>query len=402
MTEPPDPYGVDKVFCHLPWTHLCAHLDGVYSRCCVDTTGQNSPRYHASRRPDPLELAGDVIGCSPQSVFAADNPDMVRSIAEAFNSPAMRTTRLAMLAGQPVAACRDCYLREHLTGDSYRLQMTRQDRPPPSVAECAAATAPDGTVDGFPSFLDLRLGNHCNLRCVMCGVPTSSSIVSRSADTWLRRSLDPYSADAEFWRCLTDNLGSITSLYLAGGEPMLLRAHQRLLRLFVDTGRAGQVDLTYATNLTVLPPAVLALWRRFRVVSLEASCDGVGHVYERVRAGGRWRDFERNADLVGGVVNLSIHASPQRDNVMHLGDIISWSLGRGLPVHVSNVVREPAELSIRNLPTAPKAAASAYLRSLADKLAAAGHDRVALDVRGVRSYLLAPPTLTDGRRSAPE
>ena len=241
MGEPADPHGLDKVFCHLPWTHLCAHLDGVYARCCVDSSGQNSPRFQVSRKPGRLDLDPDVIGCAPRSAFAADNPALVMSLEEAFNSPAMRDTRLAMLAGEPVAACRDCYQRERLTGDSYRLQMTRQDQAAPVVAECASVTAPDGTVDGFPSFLDLRLGNHCNLRCIMCGVPTSSSIVTQSPDqTWLRQSVDPYSGDAEFWRCLAENLGSITSLYLAGGEPMLLRAHQRLLRLFIEGGRASR------------------------------------------------------------------------------------------------------------------------------------------------------------------
>ena len=152
------------------------------------------------------------------------------------------------------------------------------------------------------------------------------------------------------------------------------------------------MDLTYATNLTVLPPAVLGLWRQFRLVSLEASCDGVGQVFERIRLGGRWPEFERNADLVKDLVRLSIHASPQRDNIMHLADIIRWALDRGLPVHVSNVVREPAELSVRNLPATLKVPASAYLRALADDLARAGHDLVAADVLGVRGYLLAPPT----------
>jgi sulfatase maturation enzyme AslB (radical SAM superfamily) len=399
MDETTDPHGIDKVFCHLPWMHLCAHLDGVYSRCCVDTTGLNTELYLGSNRPT-MTLPEDAVGCSPKSTFAADNPDLVMSPAEAFNSAAMRRTRLAMLAGDPVSACRTCYERERLTGDSYRLQMTRQDKPALGVEECRGRTEDDGTVAGFPSFLDLRLGNHCNLRCVMCGVPTSSSLVQRSDDTWLRNSLDPYTDDDTFWQCIEDNIQSIESMYFAGGEPLMLRAHQRLLQLFVDNGRAAEMDLTYATNLTLMPPAVLELWRSFRLVSLEASCDGVGPVFELVRAGGRWADFERNADLVKDQVQLSIHASPQRDNVFNLGEVIDWSLGRGLDVHISNVIREPAELSVRNLPPAEKERAHAYLDTLAGRLTTAGHKMPAADVRGVLRYLLAPPTLTDGLPSA--
>src|SRR5690348_3385925 len=113
-TDPPqdgtrDPQGLDRVFCHLPWTHLCAHVDGVYARCCVDASAQqNWPQYQGSR-PERLVLREDVIGCTSRSPFATDNPDRVMDLDEAFNSPALRATRLAMLAGRPVAACRDCY-----------------------------------------------------------------------------------------------------------------------------------------------------------------------------------------------------------------------------------------------------------------------------------------------------
>jgi len=393
VSEIADPHGVDKVFCHLPWISLCAHMDGVYARCCVDSTGQNNEQYHGTRRPGRMVLADDAVGCSPRSVFAPDNPDRVMSLEEAFNSPAMRRTRQAMLAGEPVAACRDCYERERLAGDSYRLQMTRQERPAPSVDTCRARTDADGRVDGFPSFLDLRMGNHCNLRCVMCGVPTSSSIVQRSDDTWLRRSLDPYTADEQFWQSLKDNLASIESLYFAGGEPLMLRAHQRVLELFIEQGRAEHVDLTYTTNLTTLPQPVLALWPSFRRVALEASCDGVGPVFERVRAGARWRDFERNVERVRDMVHLSLQASPQRDNVLGLADVIDWALRRNLEIHVSNVVREPTELSLRNLPAEQKERAHPYLAALASRLAEAGQDKVAADVRGVLRYLDSPPNL---------
>ena len=49
MPEPDDPHGLDKVFCHLPWTHLCSHTDGVYARCCEDLTGYNNHYYYGSR-----------------------------------------------------------------------------------------------------------------------------------------------------------------------------------------------------------------------------------------------------------------------------------------------------------------------------------------------------------------
>ena len=123
MPETADPHGTDKVFCHLPWTSLCAQVTGLRA-VLRRSTGQNNEQSQVHRRPGRLVLADDAVGCSSRSVFAPDNPDQVMSLEEALNSPAMRRTRRAMLAGEPVSACRDCYERERLAGDSYRLQMT--------------------------------------------------------------------------------------------------------------------------------------------------------------------------------------------------------------------------------------------------------------------------------------
>src|SRR5258708_23787299 len=100
-----------KVFCVLPWSHLCASVDGVWGRCCVDASMYHE-QYYSERAEPAFALNDDALGCAPGSRYATANPGRTMTLTEAYNSDNMRRTRLAMLAGEPVSACSYCYERE--------------------------------------------------------------------------------------------------------------------------------------------------------------------------------------------------------------------------------------------------------------------------------------------------
>jgi len=160
-------------FCALPWVHLCASVDGVWGRCCVDSSMYYDHYYKMEARP-VFTLLPDAIGCLPLSSYATANPERTFDLNEAFNSPAMRETRLSMLAGKKVAACQYCYERENSEGTSYRQLANGMFGDHANLAALIDKTAADGFLDEFPCYLDLRFGNTCNLECVMCGFPVSS------------------------------------------------------------------------------------------------------------------------------------------------------------------------------------------------------------------------------------
>ena len=102
MTSPDEPDGrptPTTTFCVLPFTHVASTIDGVWGRCCFDATNDYDYYYTLDSRP-PMTLAPDALGCAPGSAYAADNPERTFSLREAFNSPNLRATRLAMLAGR--------------------------------------------------------------------------------------------------------------------------------------------------------------------------------------------------------------------------------------------------------------------------------------------------------------
>jgi molybdenum cofactor biosynthesis enzyme MoaA len=355
-------------FCVLPWIHLCATVDGVWARCCLDRTAYHESYW--SDDPEPsLALPETSLGCVPRSHFAPSNPDRTRTLEQAFDSPEMRETRRAMLEGRAVDACRYCYEREEQGAISYRMHANKQFGEAVDIAALIARTAADGSVGAFPFFLDLRFGNACNLECVMCSYPASSRWGRRAGKPWLEAHIDPYADDEDFFRTLEANVHRLGRVHFAGGEPFMQRRQFELVDLLLRSGSAPGIELVYTTNLTLLPRGFLERLRPFKSVEIAASCDGVGAVFEQIRVGGKWERFVRNLDEVqaNDHVQVSLMASPQRDNAGHLGELIDWGVGRGLHVDLMNVVMEPQELSIRSLPPAEKALRTREFAALARK-----------------------------------
>src|SRR5690606_41484705 len=116
-------------------------------------------------------LAPDALGCSPLSRYAKENPDRVMGLKEAFNSEAMRRTRLQMIAGERPAACRSCFQQEDLGIESHRTAMNRILADEVGLADLTKATDSDGRLDRFPVHSALRLGTTCTLGRALSAFP---------------------------------------------------------------------------------------------------------------------------------------------------------------------------------------------------------------------------------------
>ncbi|HTJ67945.1 MAG TPA: twitch domain-containing radical SAM protein [Actinospica sp.] len=353
-------------FCALPWLHLSTSVDGVWARCCVDATAYHDEYYGQPNEPAFL-LEEDSVGCVANSRYARDNPQESRGFQEAFNSPAMKRTRLAMLDGEKVPACKYCYLREASGGESYRQQVNRN---PPAQADMdalLAVTAPDGFLPGFPSYLDLRFGNSCNLSCIMCGFPTSSRWGVEKRVHWMPANIDPYRDDDALWEELGRNADKLRRIYFAGGEPFMQPLHFKALDLFVSSGAASHIELFYNSNLTIAPAGIFDKLRLFKSVVVGASCDGTGATFEAIRRGAKWAEFVNNVDLFRQHVKVTLQVAPQRDNIHEIGSILEFAQSREIEVDLRNFVHFPEELSARNLPLEARRTHIVELRQLADE-----------------------------------
>lgn len=373
------------VFCALPWVHMCGSVDGVWSRCCVDNTMYYSDLYQKPEKPE-FKLRTDSIGCLPQSAYAGANPEKTFNILEAFNSPAMRETRRSMLAGEVVSACQYCYAREAGGGTSYR-QLANQMFSDADLLSLINKTTPDGSLDEFPCYLDLRFGNTCNLACIMCEFPVSSRWGQESKDRWYSVKIDPYKSDAELWSMLENNAHKLRRVYFAGGEPFLQPSHFKLLDLLIERNVAAGIDLAYNTNLTVLPAGIFEKLGQFKSVDIGASCDGMGELFESIRVGAKWDTFVKNVRQTKQHFQVRLAVTPQKRNIAYLQPLIEWAISEDCDIDLANILMYPEELSINALSNHVRRLFAAEYSQLSNHYSERGYQKIADELANIARFL---------------
>jgi sulfatase maturation enzyme AslB (radical SAM superfamily) len=312
-------------------------------------------------------------------------------IAEARNNQLLKEIRLSMLRGERHPTCIRCN-REDDSGIRSRRTYERdfwRDRF--KFQHAVEHTQPDGSVDTDklqPGYLDLRFGNLCNLKCRMCG-PTESSRwieeyfetesatfeesfgfvnLARKNGMVFVRGGNPYDwhKTSAFWEDLSRNLGSVRKIYFVGGEPLLIDRHYDVLTHLVDSGRSGRVIIQYNTNLTVVPPRALDLWRKFKEVRVGVSVDGHERINNYIRYPSRWETIEKNLSLLDqfdAPIQVWIATTVQLYNIYYLTDFLRWKIERGFrrvnsgdssPFLTLHPLHNPPHFSVQALPEVVK------------------------------------------------
>ena len=260
-----------KHFCMLPWTHMHIWPNGNSYMCCGT---------------DPTKPLGVVDG--------------EHTIKMVWNSDLMKKNRLAMLNNERVPECSKCYEIESLGGTSFRQEANINKG---HHVDKIATTMDDGTVPDINMvYMDIRFSNLCNLRCRTCGPELSSrwaQDLPKVIGTHFIKNVSDLSID--FYEQLIEVLPITEHIYFAGGEPLLIDEHYKILQYLIDTNRAKDIELTYNTNFSKLKYkniSVLDLWQHFPRVMVGASLDGYGKQAEYIRKELVWADVESNRKLL--------------------------------------------------------------------------------------------------------
>lgn len=140
----------------------------------------------------------------------------------------------------------------------------------------------------FPWSIDLRFGNLCNLKCIMCTPDNSNKWYDEyehfkhlqffDKDENVRWSFHPSFLDSyKEW------IDKVKVLYFSGGEPLLLKKHREILTYLVKNDLAKNIVLWYDTNATYVDQEWLDIWSNFEEVNLSCSIDGGKKVNEYIR-----------------------------------------------------------------------------------------------------------------------
>ena len=360
---------MSKTFCPLPWIFQAVCNNGDIRLCAQSKTSEG----------------WGLLKKEDGSVYNAGRDNL----KSARNSITLKQTRLDMLRGKNPTTCLRCE-REDKTGVVSRRQIEKEQwKKVFALDQARQLTQKDGSIDTdkIPLvYYDLRLGNHCNLKCRMCGPTDSDAWYSDHVKVWGGASFkDSYKqvellqkkngayytknqdydwhSSSSFWRQVKSNARNIKQLHTVGGEPFLIEKHWELLQSIIDSETANQAVIEYNTNLTVIPKKMIELWKRFKLIHIGVSLDGKGELNNYIRHPSRFENIEENLDQLYQSFNnllIWINTTVQVYNIFHLTDLIQWRLNKySSNINENNVINfhalhNPRFLNVKILPQSYK------------------------------------------------
>ncbi len=287
------------------------------------------------------------------------------SIDEVWNSEDLRHLRQRFLSGERPEECQLCWTEEDAGTYSLRQQsnaLLKDRRDSPTV-----------------EYLVLKLSNLCNLKCRICNSEWSTSwaaedsqfqTVSPDVTLDLRARSAPKLRE-ENLAAIRAWMPSLRRVLIYGGEPFLNKEAFSLLKELIDHNHAQHVSITLNSNGSVFDPKWIEVLRKFERVDLFLSIDDVGPRFEYQRKGAKWNVAASNFEKFNQVsqdnsnFKVGVFASISLFNVLTIRDLLDWTLGfPHARVELYNLIHQPREFSIRNLPPDIKSMAMEYLRSI--------------------------------------
>ena len=154
-------------------------------------------------------------------------------------------------------------------------------------------TSADGHYDDVNMiYWDIRFSNLCNLSCRSCGSMFSSNWYDDQVALWGKpdHAKVTYAGTTKMdaYDQLVEYLPVVEQVYFAGGEPLIMEEHYKILKELIRLGKADTVRLIYNTNFTrqaYKDLNVFDYWPEFKDVSVGASLDAMGPRAELMRNG---------------------------------------------------------------------------------------------------------------------
>jgi len=335
-------------FCVLPWISLEASPVGTVRPCC---------------------LADDEILDDNGNKFELTGANFI----DIQNSDHMRKLRSGFLDGCRPDTCRKCWNEEDAGRKSKRMHTL--DRLKHSLKD------DDWTKDPKPlMFLDLKLGNICNLKCRICGSWSSSQFAaeeisftpredqkSSHAYQMLRAGAWP-KENNHFWQQIDSVLEGIRYIEFTGGEPFMIDQHFDMLQGIVDRGVAHQVEIHYNTNGTLFPDRGPEIWQHFKTVEIAFSVDDIGPRFEYQRSNASWGTVKENIGkfriMRDSMPNLQLQCCTTVNvfNVRYLHEVALWIALQDFDFVYWNMMHDAWYFSIATLPAAAKTAITHHLK----------------------------------------
>ena len=290
-----------------------------------------------------LEPAGTVKNCVISKDTLGDiNHTDITQIMQGHKNISLKRD---MLADKRPMNCAGCYRQEEGRNDlgsiSSRLYYLKE----------LASKRDMSTFDAVENFslehVDLRWSNACNQACVYCG-PELSSKWAQELNVRVKSDKKARQNVKEF---VFSNIHKLKNVYLAGGEPMLMKENQEFLSVLKEKNPECSVRVN--TNLSTTDTGIFDLLCEFKNVHWTVSAESIESEYEYIRHHGTWANFRDNLKVIGGLNHkLSFNMLHLILNHQSLFDAVDHfkSMGFHDNSFVIGPLMDPTHLHLMNLP----------------------------------------------------
>jgi pyruvate-formate lyase-activating enzyme len=197
--------------------------------------------------------------------------------------------------------------------------------------------------------IDVRWSNVCNSACIYCG-PEYSSKWATELKMPIQQPKDQ--RIEEMKKYIFNNVHWLKHVYLAGGEPLLMKENLELLELLKQTN--PDVNLRVNTNLSNVDTKIFKAICEFKNVHWIISIDEIEEEYEYVRFGSKWQNFLNNLSIIKDLNHkISFNMLHHLLNYMSIFNCIKFlqNLGFHNNSFIIGPIALPSYLDIRHLPS---------------------------------------------------
>jgi len=298
----------NPTFCPMPWTGLMYNFDGKVKNCI--------------RSAGPL---GNIKDQSIESILLDNNQPRQQHIIDQ----------------QPVETCHTCYdLERGKTGFDHISDRVFYIR---ELKNIPVDTYQVGRFD--LRTVDVRWTNLCNFACVYCGPEFSSKW---NEELKIRPAVPDQPQLMDFKNYIYDHAGQLNHVYLAGGEPLLMKENLTLLeKLKPDT------NIRINTNLSKVDTRVFEAICNFPNVHWTVSVETQAEEFEYIRHGGSWPDFLNNLTTIKQLKHkISFNMLHFLLNYNSIFDCVDFLQAQGFHNNsfIIGALLTPEYLNIRHLP----------------------------------------------------
>jgi len=295
---------------------------------------------------------GDLVPCCEAQETPLNNPG--ETAQESWNNENYRELRRALAEGERPERCNVCWHNEDSGIVSNRQQWEKDNW---EEFSDIIEVNEDFSVSNNPKWIELKVSNFCNLKCIMCSTHSSYKRV-QDLDIITKYQKDGHETKLLRPTTLFESLNkwpelweSVHTLQFTGGEPIINKEHYDLLEA-IPQHLKQRIRLRYASNLSYIKFKqydLVKIWNEFQSVNIKVSMDGVEDVYNFIRRDGDWDNVHANMLALNNELTIDVAAgiTVQAHNIFHMPEFYSfWKNSKvNLKFVTANILQTPRYLS---------------------------------------------------------